>query len=512
MRCAQGLAQTAGARAVMIDGSENHGAGSDEKRVLMIACAFPPTGGAGVQRTLKFAKYLRHHGWTPIVWSAPFVPHLPLDPSMCYELPSDVEHLTGPTLDPVGRSEKMFAPAIRRLSRFPRLASKAHGLGRRLGATGRKWLDLAVPDAQFFWALRSRDRLRRIIRTRRISAIFSSYSPASNHLLASWLKRSTGLPWIADFRDLWTDDQRYPAGSRLRIALDHRLERRFVREPDAVTATTTVQRDRLAEKVPDQREKFHVISNGVDFEDMDRASQRATRRDASERRDTFRLVFAGQFQSTSVTDDYFGGIGRFLAGDVGRADRFEFRIVGQVSEALRSAARKHGVHLTTTGYQPHIDAIREMMDADMLLIPVPLGTNADWCVPAKTYEYLATGRPILVVGPENSMLSRLVTCTQGAAATACRVDAIATTLREIWMRWQEGGSPTHVDRVALAPFERKALAGRLADLLDEVTHQPQRVRSADRTTVALAAPRPPAARHMPSTSVPPVCPPEEIAR
>ena len=493
-------------------GFENHAAIGGERRVLMITCAFPPTGGAGVQRTLKFAKHLRNHGWTPIVWSAPTLPHLPLDHSMCDELPSEVEHLTGPTLDPVARSAKMFAPLIRRLSGLPRLASKAHGVGWRLGMTGRKWLDLAVPDAQLFWALRSHHRLRRVIRTRGISAIFSSYSPASNHLLASWLKRSTGVPWIADFRDLWTDDQRYRAGSRLRSALDHRLERRFLREADAVTATTTVQRDRLADKVPDQREKFRVITNGVDFEDIDRATKLATHRDANKRRDTFRLVFAGQFQSTSVTEDYFGGIGRFLAGDARRAERFELRIVGQVSEDLRSAARRHGVNLTTTGYQPHIEAIREMMDADMLLIPVPLGTNADWCVPAKTYEYLATGRPILVVGPEHSMLSRLVTNMQGTTATACRVDAIAATLQEIWVRWQRGGLRTRADRGALAPFDRNALAGRLADLLDEVTHQPQRVGSARRATVAPTSPRPSARRYKPSPSVQPVSLPEEIAR
>ena len=496
----------------MIGRFDNHESDGDEKRVLIIACAFPPTGGAGVQRTLKFAKYLRNHGWTPIVWSAPTVPHLPLDPSLCDELPSDVEHLTCPTLDPVGRSARIFAPLIRMLSGFPRLASKMGGLEWRVATAARRCLDLAIPDSQFFWALRSYFRLRRVIRTKRVSAIFSSYSPASNHLLAYWLKRSTGIPWIADFRDLWTDDARYPVGSRVRPAVDRWLERRFVRAANAVTATTEVQRDRLAEKVPDQPEKFHVISNGVDFDDIDRAARLPTRRDANGSRKTFRLVFAGQFQSTSVSDDYFSGIGRFLTGDAERAKRFEFRIVGLVSAALRKAAERHGVEIATTGYVSHIEAVREMMDADVLLLPVPLGTNAAWCVPSKIFEYLATERPILLVGSDTAMVSRIVTGIRDTPVTPCNAEAIAEAIQALWTHHLNGDLSARTTRDALAPFDRNALTGQLADLLDEIAHQPRRAHHKQRTTVMLLPPRPRIARHKLAPIVQPFFLSEKMAR
>lgn len=462
-------------------GSENTPTPHGEPRLLMIACAFPPTGGAGVQRTLKFAKYLGMHGWNPIVWSAPHVPHLPLDPSMCHELPDTVEHTTRPTLDPMGRAERTIEMLDRKLEHSPRFARIARAIATRLGTTGRKWLDLSVPDAHVFWALRSDLSLRRMIRARGVRAIFSTYSPASNHLLASWLKRSTGLPWIADFRDLWTNDERYVTRSRLRRALDRRLEQRVLREADVVTATTDGQRDRLAEIANAPASKFRVITNGVDFADVDRARRSASARNSEAQRKSFRLVFAGQLQSTSVTEDYFRGIGTFARASAQTGLRFEFRVVGQVSHSLQQEALRNGVRLTTTGYRPHVEAIREMLDADALLIPVPLGSNARWCVPAKTYEYLAARRPILVVGPADSALAKLVARFHGHRVVPRTAEAIADALMRLARR-NASDSRACADRTALAPFDRRALAGSLAELLNEVAPRPRRITKPDTTS------------------------------
>jgi hypothetical protein len=233
---------------------------------------------------------------------------------------------------------------------------------------------------------------------------------------------------------------------------------------------------------------------------------------AGRRRDKFRLVFAGQFQSSRVTDDYFGGMGRFLAGGAGRSERFEFRIVGQVSKALQETARQHGVTLTTTGYLPHVHAVREMGEADVLLLPAPRGANAAWLMPAKVYEYVATGRPILIVGSEEALVSRLVTRLRAGAVTPCRVDAIAATLNELWTRWLEGIEPEPVDRRGRAPCDRRRRAGRLADLLDEVVHHPHCVTHGDRGAVARAPVIPRSAKHGPPPRVQPVRLIEEVVR
>jgi glycosyltransferase involved in cell wall biosynthesis len=272
---------------------------SPRKRVLMIASAFPPTGGPGVQRSAKFAKYLPQCGWGPVVVAANGDADLPRDESLLADLPADlpVHRLTG--CDP--------RPALRALRRSAGpLAGKLAWRGERLI---NRLLAGMYPDRLVCWALRAFPRCRRLIDAHDVAVIYSTYSPASNHLLGWWLHAATGLPWVADFRDLWTDDYGYAPASRWRYWLDRALESAVLARADAVIAVSPGQRDLLAARVPQASAKFVTITNGFDASDLGPLPIPNEAPPPPPREGAFTLTFTGSFLSDRVSNELIQWIG-----------------------------------------------------------------------------------------------------------------------------------------------------------------------------------------------------------
>ncbi|MFQ5496194.1 MAG: hypothetical protein ACE5EX_12540, partial [Phycisphaerae bacterium] len=191
------------------------------RRVLMIAAAFPPAGGSGVQRSAKFARYLPRFGWQPLVWAADTPDDAPSDPTLLADLPEQVViHRWNR-----GQPGRHVRRGLNLLRSGGAVGSKvADGLAWRIKRWGTRhpW-----PDDLVEWARSSADAARCLIEEEGIDAIYSTYSPASNHLLGLTLHEATGRPWIADFRDLWTDDFSYVQPSSKRRRADLSFQRRI---------------------------------------------------------------------------------------------------------------------------------------------------------------------------------------------------------------------------------------------------------------------------------------------
>jgi len=370
----------------------------------------------------------------------------------------------------------MVAPLGRWLGRCPVFASGLDGLAWRAGRAIARLLCCAMPDEQVFWVLRSYLRTRRLVRREGVDVIFSTFSPASNLLLGWLLKRATGAVWVADFRDLWTDDCVYVGGSWLRRWVDRTLQRRFLRDADAVVAVSEAQRRILADHIPDQRHKFVTITNGVDLEDFDVSDIDPPTPPASggidavanrtKKRQRFVVAHVGQLQTSRLTGAYVEGFKRFIQRLGGERRRLEFRLVGLMSARLRERFNSVGVEPVVTGYVPHPKAIKEMLRADVLLLPTAPGDNGASLIPAKVFEYLASGRPILVVGEPDCEPWRLV--GRLVAGVRCDRDAesIEATLTRLWHQWADGMLPPGCKPVELTPHSRETLTRKLAALFD----------------------------------------------
>jgi len=452
------------------------------RRVLMIACAFPPTGGPGVQRSAKFAKYLPRFGWLPTVWTADHIEGLPRDRSLLEDLPDAVDVRTcgaGGALRAarhvvrgfVERSDGSGAAGI--VSRF------ASAIDWRMGAK----IAAALPDDHVGWAHRSLRPLLRLIRGAGFDAIFSTFSPGSNHLLALELKHRTGLPWVADFRDLWTDDYCYAEQSSARRAAHLRLQQKTLETADAVLGVSERQTEILASHVrPEMRHKFTTITNGFDPADFPEPGPGVTR---SER---FTLAHVGRFDRWRTSGALFAGLRRFAASLGPMRDQMRLRIVGHAGPATRETTRATGISCTFDGYVAHAEAIAAMRSADALLLTAPAGPNGASVIRAKLFEYLAARRPILLLGPRAGACERIVLGCRAGLSVEFDDGAIATALHRLFDGWK-ARSPLHgCNPESLAGYSRIHLTGRLASLLDRVVdEQPHSVGAESRCTSGRSA-------------------------
>lgn len=424
----------------------------------MICCGFPPTGGPGVQRSVKFAKYLPRHGWMPTVWAAGPLAGLPRDHSLLEGLPLSVSVHT--------QTSGLAGPAIRHSIR--RTAARGGALARLTGGLAWRfdsWIGGELfPDEYVTWARRSLDPLIRLVRQEHIDVIYSTFSPASNHWLALMIKRQTGLPWVADFRDLWTDDYRYVEASRVRREAHRRLEQTILQTADAVVGVTTRQTEILSSHVSQPADRFTTITNGFDPEDFNGSAT-----SGANCGNDFVMAHVGRFDKWRACDSWFAGLKRFARELGDERHRFVLRLVGHAGESVRQRVINAGVRYECTGYVSHGDAIRTMLDASALLLAVPDGPNADSVIPAKLFEYLASSRPILVVGPAGGCAERIVRSTDSGLTVGFDENAVAEALHRLHRAHRDGHPIAGCDAEWLAPFGRDLLAGELAIVLDRVS-------------------------------------------
>lgn len=434
-----------------------------DRKVLMIAYAFPPTGGSGVQRSAKFAKYLPSFGWLPTVWTVDGADGLPRDETLCHDLPPEVTVCSNASVGGVRalqRTLRGFANA-RTGEGLTGIASRfAKAVDWRL----ENWVSTGCfPDDCIGWARRSLGTLRTRLATESFDVMYSTYSPASNHWLALELKRSTGLPWVADFRDLWTQDCRYRPGSPAQQAAHHRLEQDILESADAVVGVTPRQTEILASRLPNQFEKFRTITNGFDPDDFTHV-----RSSAKLRTDRFVLAYVGRFDLSQTPESWFTALRAFgeTLGEL--RDKFVLRIVGHVNKTAQAKLHATGIRCEIQGYLPHRDAIAAMCDADALLLCSPKGNNGETIIPAKMFEYLATGRPILTVGPAGSISEKMVLDARAGVSADFEESSIVRALNTVFGAWH-CGQPLHgANSDRITQFSRVELTRRLAELFGRI--------------------------------------------
>lgn len=429
----------------------------NQRRVLMVACAFPPIGGSGVQRSAKFAKYLPEFGWLPTVWAADRLNSMPPDPALLDDLPPEVTIHRRRRRGPLHRLQG----AAHVLANQGGLAST---LGRAIDWRIENWAKRhAVPDGSVRWARSSIRPLVRLIREQGVHAIYSTLSPASDHLLGLELKRRTNLPWVADFRDLWTDDYRYQEESESRRAAHRRLEQQVLEKADAVIGVSNRQTAILASHVPASKHKFLTITNGFDPDDflnVDAKSEVPGER--------FVLSHIGRFDRWRIGEEWWNGLARFVERLGRDRRRFVLRMVGPVADWIHKRVLETGAEAELIGVVSHHHAVQEMRSADALWLAVPVGRNADTVIPAKLFEYLAARRPILVVGPRGGECEQVVMRCEAGLAVGADSTAISHALGTMFDRWKTGNPMNGCRESYLEPFSRVQLTRNLASVLDRV--------------------------------------------
>lgn len=434
-------------------------------RVLFLAYYFPPQGGAGVQRTLKFVQYLRDFGHDAVVVTGPEAAGAewaPADASLAAEVPAGTRVFRAVGPEPARR--------------------------RGWSARASRWLRLRAPFARW-WAEGAVEAARRAAAEVDVDLIYASMSPFETAEAAAQLSVELGKPWVADLRDPWALDDWLVYPTRVHRRLELRRMRAALAPADAVVMNTPEATAQVQRNVPELAGKpLFTIPNGFDAADFDGAAP--PRADG-----VFRIVHAGfvhvredrGHRRAMLARQLLGGavkgldagtrshvyllraVQKVLAERPDLRGRIEVHLAGILSDADRSVA---GFELVTAhDYLPHDRTVALLRSADLLFLPMhdlPEGRRAR-IVPGKTYEYLATRRPILAAVPDGDVRDLL---TEAGNAFLCRpkdVEGMARVIAEQADRALAGrpASGSHED--VLRRYERRELTARLAEVFDQVS-------------------------------------------
>jgi len=423
------------------------------KKVLIITYYWPPAGGPGVQRWLKFVKYLPDFEIQPIV----YIPENPTYPIIDKNLVKEVSNQT------IILKHSIFEP-YQLASFFSKNKTKKISSG--IISTHRKqtafekvllWVrgNLFIPDARVFWVKPSIAYLEKYILENKIETIITSGPPHSLHLIGLGLKNKLSLKWIADFRDPWTTIGYHKALKLSKYASKkHRqLESEVLNTADTiiVTSKTTKTEFEVLTKKP-----IEVITNGYDEEAI-----------AKQILDTkFSIAHIGSFLSERNPIILWKCLEEIINENSSFANDFQLKLIGAVSPEVLETVREFHLnnYMLNLGYVSHEEAIKEQRKSQVLLLIEINSEDTKSIIPGKLFEYMVSERPIIALGPEGSDFAEIISSTNtGVFLKYDEIDKLKASILNYYQQFLEGKLLSHA--VGLQEYSRRKLTEKLSKLI-----------------------------------------------
>ncbi|MBU3699557.1 MAG: glycosyltransferase family 4 protein [Candidatus Kapabacteria bacterium] len=434
------------------------------KKVLVIAYHFPPGGGPGVQRVLKHVTYLREAGWQPIVLTVENGDFPARDESLLSKVPSDVTVVRVPILEPYSLYRRFMGGKGAAIDvNVNKSGAQRSGWKERLAEFVRA--TFFIPDARVAWMLTAVTKAVDLVREHEISAIYSSSPPYTCALIARSVKRRTGLPWVAGFRDPWTQFLTTPDRWFLPAMIDRSLERSAFEEADAVECAWTGIIDDARRKYPHlPAEKFHHVPNGYDASDFPNVSYAPNRK--------FTITYTGSMYGRRTPREFLRALDLLKQRGVIRPEDVHLRFVGRFGAEVHAMldASSFGASIERISYVTHQESVGFLMRSEASLLIVDDAKESAEIVPGKVYEYLGVGRPVIAIAPRDSAIERLLRETDaGRSASQEDIEGVASIIEAYFTRWQRGEQILTPNASEILKYERRAAAHQLAHILHTLT-------------------------------------------
>lgn len=428
------------------------------KKVLFLTYYWPPSGGSGVQRPLKFVKYLQEFGWEPIVYTVENGEFPEIDESLLNEVPKNIQIIKRPIFEPFS----IYKWFIGQKKDYKLVAGYMHQ------KKTTKWTEklalwirsnLFIPDARMFWIRPSIFYLSKYIRKHKIDAIITTGPPHSTHVIGLSLKKITKLPWIADFRDPWTQIDYWEDLKLTKWAdrMHRKLEKEVLQNADKVVCVSPGWGNGLAEI---GNREITYISNGFDEEDIHEEIK--VDLDAQ-----FSIVHIGMMGKARNHEVFWQAIKEL------REQNNEFRndclvkLYGKLDPSVFESVERFDLKSCVEfhNYVPHNQIVYIQKSAQVLYLSVNETANALGILTGKIYEYLAVKRPILCIGPEEGEAAKVVNEAGAGLVSGFRdLEKLKANILAFYQNYKngivfEGGKN-------IAKYSRKQQTKELVELLD----------------------------------------------
>ena len=422
------------------------------KNVLFIVYYFPPMGGSGVQRPLKFVKYLRAFGWNPIVLCPEPGAYHTFDGSLEEELLSlDVDvnrveaktpfHRAGQDSKEVNFIPDWMAKPLRWLSTF-------------------FWL----PDNKTGWIKPGFRRAMQLIGDHKIEAVFATAAPYSNLLMAAMIKKASGLPVVMDLRDDWLDSHliTYPTPfHRYRMAA---MERNTLESANVVTVINKDTKAALEDRVQSLK-AIRILNQGFDPDDFSTPKKLHSQQDNPQ----CRFLYSGLFYGQRKPDIFLQAISEIAENNKRFASSVQLEFQGGLDRESKTLIRELGLEkmVNDYGYLNHEDAVSNLNNADILWLIVGHRHKANQVTVGKMFEYFGSRKPILGLVPEGSSAELLENYGAGFRADPYDSNAVKEAIETLFDLWESKKLPQpHEDFVK--QYDRRVVSEELAQILDHV--------------------------------------------
>lgn len=443
------------------------------KKVLIISYYFPPSGGPGVQRVLKFVKYLPAIGWQPIVLTVKDGDFPARDESLLQEIPPEITVYRTDIFEPYSHYRKLTGkPKDTAVDVNNIDGGNKSGIRDKLAEFVRA--TFFIPDARIGWKKYAVKEGKKIIEKHKPDIIFSSSPPYTCALIAMELKKYSEkllgkkIPWVSDFRDAWTDYLTTPNRWFLPKKIDKKYERTTLDNADAVTIVAGGMKEDFERKYPKIAAKtnFILLRNGFDKEDYTNASV------PNKKNDKFTIVYTGSMYGKRNPFYLLDTVGELVNENKVEKEKIKFIFVGRLGSDILSYINNSPLKecIELIPYVPHSKSIDYLMKADAMLLLIDEDKYSKMILSGKVFEYLGaaaiTGKPIFAITGDGEAKDLLIETNAGIITPHNRPEILKENYLKLYNGFFENNTailPSQ-NKNAADKYERKLLTQKLAEV------------------------------------------------
>ncbi len=422
-------------------------------KVLIITYYWPPAGGAGVQRWLKFTKYLRDFDIEPVIFTAENANYPITDPSLEKDIPNDVEVIKCPIFEPNNLLARFKKGKVQKSAGFldenPSFLSKVVVYIRA---------NYFIPDARMFWIKPSVKKLKKYLSENSIDAIITTGPPHSLHMIGYHLKKQLKINWIADFRDPWTGIDYFHLLPLSKYAKNKhfRLEDKVFKNADKVIMVSKSSKD----KYTNQAKSIEVITNGYDTDEIKSNLVLDTK---------FSISHIGSMNSARNPKLLWKVLSELSEYNNEFANDLQIRLIGKLDEKIikEELERYNFKDVQQIDYIPHQEAKKYQKQSQVLLLVVNDTPNAKEIVTGKVFEYMQAKRPIIAIGPEDGDLAAILNETNSGNTFDYKNEKdLKEEIENLYKKYKLGNLNTVASNVE--KYHRRELTKNLSIIIKEL--------------------------------------------